>query len=440
MLMNSKAITSIQSLILTAVVIVAAVGGCAAYVLLNEPHDSSEIIKIGVLADLGTTDGDNAWQGVIFAAEQINAEGGILGKKVEVFGEDHDILSGADMLKVSSALTRLITYDKVDFIIGGVSGEAAFVCQDIASEHEKIFLAYAGTSDALTQRVLDDYDKYKYYFKVGANASSISQGIADSRLLLKESTGFNKVGYIAEDLTINNGIIAGMEAFFSEANGFDLVYTGRFPLGTVDFSSYFAAAEAAGTEVLIPLIGSNGAIPFVKEYHDRQSPMIIYGGSLSLASYPESWEWANGKCEYIVVSMEPVTAGHPLTSKTLPAREDYINRWDETPTTVGARAYDIMRFILIDAIERAGTIETDAVIEALEETSIETSLARNFVFTESHATMMGENPNNPEDDYMITILYQWVNGKQIPVYPQEIMEEAGATYTFPDWAGPWDEN
>ncbi|MFH1520235.1 MAG: hypothetical protein ABID61_01180, partial [Candidatus Micrarchaeota archaeon] len=101
---------------------------------------------------------------------------------------------------------------------------------------------------------------------------------------------------------------------------------------------------------------------------------------------------------------------------------------------------DILRFILPDAIKRAGTIETEAVIKALEKTSVETSNAKNFVFTSSHDTMIGENPNNPEQDYMITILYQWVNGKQIPVYPQEIMEEAGATYTFPDWAGPWDEN
>ena len=362
--MNSKAITSIQSLILTAVVIVAAVGGCAAYVLLNEPHDSSEIIKIGVLADLGTTDGDNAWQGVIFAAEQINAEGGILGKKVEVFGEDHDILSGADMLKVSSALTRLITYDKVDFIIGGVSGEAAFVCQDIASEHEKIFLAYAGTSDALTQRVLDDYDKYKYYFKVGANASSISQGIADSRLLLKESTGFNKVGYIAEDLTINNGIIAGMEAFFSEANGFDLVYTGRFPLGTVDFSSYFAAAEDAGVEILIPIMAGEEAIPFIKEWYDRQSPMVIWG-NINYAQESGFWEWTDGKCEHISFLTNGFVGNYPMTNYTLSFREAYIQRWGETPRSHAGYAIDAIYFILRGAIERAGTTKVAAVILSL---------------------------------------------------------------------------
>ena len=420
-----------------AVIILAAVSGLATYVLLVGNDQPSETIKIGVLADLGAF-GESALQGAILAAEQLNSQGGILGKQVEVIAEDHDIESGIDMVKISNALTRLITYHNVDFVIGGASGEAGFVCQEIVSEHKKIFLSYAGTSDALTQRVLDEYEKYKYYFKIGANDSSISQGIADSRFLLRESTGFNKVGFLAEDLTRNNGIIARMESFFSEANGFDLVYKGRFPLGTFDLSSYFAAAEAAETEILIPLIAGDSGIPFVKEYYDRQSPMIIYGGSLAKIRFPESWEWTDGKCEYIVVSTESVTTGYPLTSKTLPTRDAFINRWGATPSTVGARAYDILRFILPDAIERVGTIETNAVIEALEETSIEISLAQNFVFTSSHDTLMGEHPNNPAEDHMLTILFQWQDGVQVPVYPKEIMEEAGATYMFPDWPGPWD--
>lgn len=52
--------------------------------------------------------------------------------------------------------------------------------------------------------------------------------------------------------------------------------------------------------------------------------------------------------------------------------------------------------------------------------------------------MMGENPNDPDADYWLVIAFQWQNGKQVPVYPKKIMEEAGVTYKFPDWSGPWD--
>ena len=96
-----------------------------------------------------------------------------------------------------------------------------------------------------------------------------------------------------------------------------------------------------------------------------------------------------------------------------------------------------MRYILPDAIERAGTLDVDAVIQALETTSIETTSAKDFVFTSSHDLMMAD-PNNPDDDHSMVIYFQWIDGKQVPVYPKKIMEEAGVTYTYPDWPGPWD--
>jgi branched-chain amino acid transport system substrate-binding protein len=201
----------------------------------------------------------------------------------------------------------------------------------------------------------------------------------------------------------------------------------------VDFSSYFANAEAAGVEVLVPLILGEGGIPFCKEYYDRQSPIAVLMGNNYLASDPRGWEWTDRKCNHMAFVTVPITAGYPLTSKTLQTRDAYMNRWGEDITWGAANNYDIIRFILTDAIERAGTIDTDAVIEALEETSVETSNERNFAFTPSHCIMYEK-----DQDYYSVMVFQWQNGMQVPVYPKSIMEEAGASYTFPDWPGPWD--
>ena len=438
-MVNSNAITKIQTIVLMSVIIVAAVGGGAAYVMLGGEEQTSETIKIGVLADLDGAGGKHVWQGAKLAAEQINAEGGILGKQIEVIGEDHDLESGVDLVKVNTALTRLLTYHKVDFVIGNAGGEAGFIVQDVIAEHKKIFLATSGMNDQLTQRVLDDYDKYKYYFQIQWNASGVFQGMTDSLLLMREQTGFNKVGYLAEDLGYAQGIMDGLDYVLPEVYGFDLVYKGTFPLGTVDFSSYFAAAEAAGVEVLLPLIALDGGIPFVKEWYDRQSPMLIYGGVLEGATVPESWEWTEGKCENIITAAFPMIAQYPITSKTIPIREAYISRWKENPKNGATFAFDLLRYILADAIERAGTIDTEEVIESLETTSIETSMASNYVFTSSHCAIMGENMLDPDEDYMLVLLFQWQNGKQLPVYPKKIMEQAGVTLTYPPWAGPWDD-
>jgi len=427
-------LTKIQSIILIAIIVVAAVGGVA-IVLWDGPNQSSETIKIGVLDDLDGIVGRPNWQGAKLAVEEINAEGGILGRQVELVGEDHD--GGEDPVILTNALIRLITQHEVDFIVGGAPGHTDTIVQDIIAQHKIICLSASIIPDAITQRVLDDYDTFKYYFSTMFNATCGKLGITDSMIHIREITGFNKVGYLAEDLPWNKDSREALDVFLPE-NDFELVYQGTFPLGTVDFSSYFAAAEAAGVEVLVPMIVLDGGIPFCKEYYDRQSPMLVFGGSNLLASDPNGWAWTEGKCNNMDFGTIPTTTGYPFTSKTLQTRDAYMDRWGEPITWGAAITYDNIKFILTDAIERAGTIETEAVIKALEETSVETSNARDFVFTESHALMMGTDANDPDADYSIVIGFQWQDGVQVPVDPRKIMEEAGAILTFPDWPGPWD--
>ena len=426
-MLDSKAITKIQSIILIAIIVVAAIG---AYVLFSGNEQSSDTIKIGVVADIDLGYGKETLQSVKLAAEQINAEGGLLGRSIEVIGEDDD--GGLDPVVKSTALNRLISYHEVDFIIGAADSTT----QEIIAEHKKIFIAVSGSAEVLEQNVLDDYNKYKYYFTANWNSSCAFLGMTNSLLALRQNTGFNKIGMIGEDLAWVHNSMDGVNAFLEE-NGFEVVYKGVFPLDTMDFSSYFAAAEAAGVEGMLTLIAVNDGIAFVKEYHDRQSPVFIFGGLLGSIANLEAWEWTDGKCEDVCVAAVPVAAGYPFTTKTVPTREDYFLRYGEYPVT--AIGFDILRFILADAIERASTIETDAVIEALEETSVETSNARNFVFSPSHGVMMGKNPNDPTANYQIILGFQWQNGQLLPVDPIKIMEEAGTSYTFPDWPGPWDD-
>jgi len=430
-LLDSDAITKIQSIILIAIIAVAAV---ATYVLWDGPSQSSETIKIGVLADLDAY-GKPDWQGALLAVEEINAEGGILGRQVELIGEDHDggVFSGI----LTTALTKAITQDQVDFIVGLAAGSTGFVVQDIIAQHKIIFLSTGSGPEEVTQRILDDYDTFKYYFCTTFNQTCGKLTLTNSLISLREITGFNKVGYLAESLDWNEDQREALDAFLPE-NGFELVYKGTFPFSTVDFSSYFAAAEAAGVEMMIPMIALDKGIPFCNEYYDRQSPMLVSGVNIA-ASDSRGWEWTEGKCNHMAFAADPTSAGYPYTSKTVQTKEAYMNRWGEPITRSATIYYDATKFILKDAIERAGTIETEAVIKALEETSVETSNARDFVFTEAHSMMMGTNPNDPDAEYYMEMIFQWQDGELIPVYPEKIRLEAGASYTFPDWSGPWDD-
>jgi branched-chain amino acid transport system substrate-binding protein len=418
--LDSKALGKVQSVALITIIAVAAVAGSLAYMFWVAPTSSAETIKIGIIGDLDQPGGKAALQGATLAAEQINAQGGILGRNVTLVMEDDDSATPpGDVAAATNALTKLITVDKADYIIASSAGSMALAYQDISAEHKKILLTISNPIDNLTLRVADNYDQYKYYFRASqVNSSTISNGMFGDILAVANYTGFTKVGLLAKE-------------------GLEVVYGNMFPATTTDFTSYFAAAEAAGAEIIVPYITIGPSAPFVKEWYERQSPTVLWG-VVTGAVDSSFWSTTEGKCDTVSFAGNPAISGYPLTNKTLPTRDAYLQRWGEVPIGAAVGAYDTLRFILPDALKRAGTTETDAVIKALEATNVETSLARHFVFTSNHDIMVGtDTPNNPAEDYMVMMIFQWQNGKQVPVRPLEIMKEAGATYKYPPWQGPW---
>ena len=424
--------TKIQSVVFVVIIIVAAISGSLALYLWSGTNQSSDTIKIGVLADLDKT-GNNTMNGAILAAEEINAAGGVLGKQIEVIGEDSDVDSGADPLKALDALNRLMALHKVDFVL--VNGGEDFVL-DNAVEHKKIIFGLKSAYEALTQRVIDDYDRYKYFFRYRINETAFAANIANSLLQARDITGFNKIAYLGSDDQQIRVIMEALDAL-PETHGFDLVYSGKYPERTFDFTSYFARAEAAGAEIMVPLSTSMEGVALAKEWYERQSPMVLWGLN-GLLGGENTFNQSGGVVEHmtlILAGNAVLEFGYQTTSKTLATKEAFLNRWGVLPNTGAVAAYDCVRFLLYDALERAQTTETEAVIKALEESEIENSLDKNFKFTSSHDhyfEIVSESAGS--------MMFQWqAGGVRAIVYPKSIMEETGATYTYPPWPGPWDE-
>ena len=433
---DSRALTKVQSIVLIAVVVGAAVSGGSAYVLWASKNQSAADIKIGLCADLDMSTGKNTLQGAILAAEQVNAEGGIMGRNITIVAEDDN--SGVDTTAATNAFTRLITVDQAEFILTP-QALIPMVYQDISAQQKKILFSLKSVLPELTQRVIDNYDKYKYFFRVMNPNITITVDIyVDTILTMRNYTGFNKIAFLVQESKSLKDMESGIEKSVRE-HGFDVVYSATVPLSTTDFTSNFAVMEEKGAEILYPLFGSSASKSLVTEWSDRQSPFILWGNP-AYAGDSNFWELTDGKCENVTFNGWPVMAGYPQTSKTLAAREAYIQRWGVTiPNSDAAAAYDVVRFILPDAIKRAGTTETEAVIKALETTHVETSLARAFAFTSSHDVMTDiPGKNGLNKDYPLACMFQWQNNIQVPVYPEEIMKETGATYWYPPWPGPWD--
>jgi len=435
--LDSSALAKTQTLALLVVIVVAAVVGGLAYVLLSEPVQSTGDIVIGVCGDL---DMEKAtWQGAVLAVEQLNAEGGILGRNLTVVAEDDDgVTPPYDIVVATNALTKLITVDKADFIVTSHALPSILTFQDICAEHKKILISTYASADNYTQRVLDNYDRYKYFFRTIINETTQASYALEGILTLGNYTGFKKVGFIGADLPSIRATATALSQVLPD-HGFEVVYNGIYPLGTTDFTSYFAAMEEAGAEIVHTIIGGSAGVPFVKEYYDRQSRFVT-AGIISMAGDSIFWNLTEGKCEYVTFHGSVVSARYPFTSKTVPMSDAYVQRWGEPPIGRAVTAYDSVRFILADAIKKAGTTETGAVIKALESTDVETSTQRHFTFTSSHDVMASSAGSESQGEINEThFLFQWQDGVQVPVYPKEIMDEAGATYKYPPWQGPWSQ-
>jgi len=430
--LDSKALTRFQSVLLLATIVVAAVVGSAAYILLSGNAPAMEPIIIGICDEL---DGERpVWRAAVLAAEQVNAEGGVLGRNITIVAEDDD--NGIDTVVAIDALTRLITLDEADYIITP-NAVTIIPYQDVCSQQKKILFSVRSAFVELTQRVIDDYDKYRYFFRVmNPNVTALVSFYADSALTLREYTGFNKISLLVHD----SGALPDMASGLSKillANGFEIVFNTEIPVATTDFSSYLARIESSGAEVLYPLLAL-GQVALSKEWCGREAPFVIWG-NVGNAGDRDFYNLTQTKGEFVSFNGWPVVAGYPLTSKTVPAGEAYLERWGENmPNSQVAAAYDVVRFIIPDAIKRAGTPDVEAVITALEQTDVETTLAQHFRFTASHDVMVSApGPNMLIENHVVPCMFQWQNGTQIPVYPKEMMEEAGATYKFPRWSGPW---
>ena len=210
--------------------------------------------RVGVCADLDTTGGTAMFRGATLAVEQINAAGGLLGRNLTVVAEDDDsVTSPYDVAVATNALNRLIAVDKADCVISTVGyANLGIVYQDICSTQRKIQFSVYDPVENLTQRVMDNYDKYKYSFRCEAYPNSTTLDIAHVQQLaaLKNATGFTKVGYMLADAPATRG--QTMPYFESELPkyGLQIVYRSLFPLKTMDFTSYLAQAEAANTQIL----------------------------------------------------------------------------------------------------------------------------------------------------------------------------------------------
>jgi len=383
--------------------------------LLAAPFALAQSIKIGVLGPMAFVQGENHWAGAEMARDEINKAGGISvgGKKrmVELVRADtNEIQSVPD---ATNAIERVITRDKVDFLIGGFRSEAVLAMQEVAMDYKKIFLG-AGAADAkLGENVEKNYDRYKYWFRVTpTKAPDLFRtlmavlGEIGQQVRTSAKTETPKIAIVAEKAVWTEAIVKGLQATLPKMK-MDVVGTWQPSAIATDVTAELAAIERSGADIVFTLLSGPVGISLGRQMGERSMKAVAFGINVE-GQKDEFWQAAAGKANY--VSTLDTLAEVEMTPKTVPFVRAFKQRYGKAPT-YNAATYDAI-MILKAAIEQAGTMDADKLVPAIEKME--------------HVGVAGTDTWDKRHDLVWAvgktagIAVQWQDGKKVPFWPPNI--------------------
>jgi branched-chain amino acid transport system substrate-binding protein len=387
--------------------------GCAGLALalaaFPAAAQSTDPIKIGVIGEESSVAGASLTKAAVMAADDINAHGGVSGRKIEVITYDNHS-SASDAVR---AFQRAVSQDKVVAVIGSYISEVVLALEPWSARLHVPFITPGAASNLISKAVHDDYDHYKYTFHGWLTSAFIAQAICDyTRDTLVEPFHLKTAVVMSEDAAWTTPLDAAYLECLPKA-GLKVLDHIRFNPDTADFTPLFHQIEDAHPDVIITGISHVGVQPTV-QWHDQQVPIPMAGQS-SQATTSTFWKDTNGAAEGVITA----TAATPdvaLSPSTVPFAEAYIKKHGVTPAYVGYSSYDMVH-VVAEAIERAGgSTDPDKLVTALEQTDHVGTVGRIQFYGRdnqfTHAMKYGPG-------LVTTVAIQWQSGKQICVWPAD---------------------
>lgn len=384
------------------------------------PTPEAKPIVLGAPLSTSFVYGWDAERGLTLAIEEINADGGVnVGGVMRPFQleviDTRDLEPGVPIDEALLAVEKLILEKNADFIIGGpVRSEAALAAMDLMTKHKKVQILTTGAlTPALHAKVAEEYDKYKYTFRITGEAKSMVGDMIMVLETIRAEHGFDQGYIIIQDVAHARSGGDILNQLLTD-KGWTIHGLDVYPTGTSDFSTSLLAAKDAGVQVLVLWMDMPESSILLKQWYDLQVPALPFGSILAAAEQPDFWDATEGKGEYAIANL--VNAGNSWTEITEWAQKfykAYEEKWDVPPEAYGTSSSYMAPYVLKDAIERAGSLDPDAVIKALEETDLMGVYGRIRFDPQSHQVIPSGDPNEGAVGSMI----QWQAGERVTVFP-----------------------
>jgi branched-chain amino acid transport system substrate-binding protein len=336
------------------------------------------------------------------ALQEINSEGGVNGKEIELLIKDTAGSPDAGR----SAIHKLISQDNVIVVCGGISSSVAWTVAASAQEHKIPFVVNSASADKITEQ------GWQYIFRINPPVSEYPQAMASflnkiarvrTASVIYENTpfglfGVKKIMQLGKKLTIN------------------LVMKEGYEPAALDFRPLLAKIEAKNPDLVYIISNVMDAALLLRQAKDMNLiPGLLVGFSYGFTS-TEFLEIAGDASNYVCSpTLWTPSVPYPGAKKYY---NNYVAMYNSPTDYHGAQAYAAM-YVIADALKRAQSLARQDIRNALCETDMMT------VFGPVRFVSYGKKS---QQNKLPTLIVQWINGKLETVWPPEI---ASTGYVYP---------
>ncbi|WP_104106450.1 urea ABC transporter substrate-binding protein [Nocardioides sp. 616] len=402
--------------VLSAVVLSSALAGCGAKA--GETSEAAEScvktngdsIKVGFLNSLSGTmaiSETTVFKSLSMAAEEINADGGVLGKQLEIVSEDGQ----SEPTVFAEKATKLIDQDCVAAVFGGWT----------SSSRKAMLPVFEGKNSLLFYPV--QYEGLEASRNIFYTGATTNQQIIPGLDYLKDEKGIKSIFLVGSDYVFPRTANAIIQAYAAE-HGIEVLGEEYQPLGSTNFGTVVDKVKKSGADAVFNTLNGDSNVAFFKEYKGKG----LTAESMPVVSVSIAEEEVPGVGVDNLVGQ--YTAWNYYQTIETPTNQAFVSAFKETNGTKAVTsdpmeaAYTSL-YLWKGMVEKAESFATDDVIDAAEGVT--------FDAPEGSVTVNGENHHIAKTALIGQIrpdgLIETVWSSDEPIEPDPFLE------TYPWWEG-----
>ncbi len=372
---------------------------------LSLPAAAQGPVRIGASLSLTGTYaklGKNQHEGYQLCIKDLNARGGVLGRKAElVMYDDQSLPATAVRL-----YEKLITEDKVDAVMGPYSSPVSEAAANVTEKYKKVMVAPLAATTSIFKK------GRKYIFMVITPAESYLEGLIDTAA----KRGLKTIAIVNEDTLFSKAAASGAVEL-AKKKGMQVVYQEAYPKGNTDFSALLTKVKAANPDVIAAGTYFDDAVALTRQMKELNVNPKMYGVTVG-GDLPEFYDVLKQNAEYIygATQWEP-TLPYPGNQEFF---EAYKKDFGHEPSYHSAAGYAGC-VIYAEAAKRAGSLDADKVREQLLKLEMKTMFGEYKVDADGFQTA----------HKMVT--FQWQGEKKVTVWPDDLAQ-AKPRFPTPPWS------